>query len=277
MSQVVKEVSDVYNAWEGKELPTGWELVRLGDVLKEVVIRASDYKLNTEEIPILSLTKDRGLILQTERFDKRVATSDVSRYKVIEKGQLAYNPYVLWEGAVHALRDRDCGLVSPVYLTWQCTEADFLYLDYLLKTSQLINTYLRLCSGAVKRRRSINKTTFVNINIPLPPIHEQKAIAHILNTVQRAKEATEQVIQATKELKKSLMRFLFTYGPVPIEEAENVPLKETEIGMVPEDWQLVRLGDIAQLKNGVNFSKDQKGHGFLTVDVLNMYSDCCLT
>ena len=63
-------------------------------------------------------------------------------------------------------------------------------------------------------------------------------------------EATERVIQATRELKKSLMRHLFTYGPVPVDEAERVPLKETEVGLVPEHWKVVHLGEMATITMG---------------------------
>ncbi len=72
----------------------------------------------------------------------------------------------------------------------------------------------------------------------------------MLRTVQEAKEATERVIAALKELKKSLMRHLFTYGPVPVEEAERVPLRETELGPLPAHWQVVRLGEVATVDWG---------------------------
>ncbi len=86
--------------------------------------------------------------------------------------------------------------------------------------------------------------------IGIPGLEEQRAIAHVLRTVQRAKEATEKVIAATRQLKASLMRHLFTFGPVRVEEAERVALEETDIGSFPAHWSLFRFGDVVTTTSG---------------------------
>lgn len=59
-------------------------------------------------------------------------------------------------------------------------------------------------------------------------------------------EATERVIAAARELKRSLMKHLFTYGSVPIDQADQVVLKNSEIGEVPVEWEVVKLGVVTE-------------------------------
>lgn len=92
---------------------------------------------------------------------------------------------------------------------------------------------------------------------PCPPLPEQKTMAKILSSIQEARVKTETAIDATRELKISLMKHLFTYGPVPLQEADKVPLKETDVGVVPEDWGVVKLGEVCSSSAfGPRFSAD---------------------
>ncbi|HOG20261.1 MAG TPA: restriction endonuclease subunit S [Paludibacter sp.] len=108
--------------------------------------------------------------------------------------------------------------------------------------------------------------------IPLPPLAEQQKIAAVLSAVQEAKEKTEAVISATKAIKKSMMKHLFTYGPVSPEETETVLLKETEIGPVPEDWHVVRLGEVAEKVKQKDPRRDPI-HEFKYIDVSAISND----
>jgi type I restriction enzyme S subunit len=92
--------------------------------------------------------------------------------------------------------------------------------------------------------KGITRDCLEKIRLNLPPLSEQKAIAHALSTVQRAIDAQERIIQNTTELKKALMQKLFSEG------LRGEPQKETEIGLVPESWGVVPLAEIAQIERG---------------------------
>lgn len=109
----------------------------------------------------------------------------------------------------------------------------------------------------------IRKGDLIGFEVPVPPISEQAGIVTVLESVQHIKEACEQVIIATRQLKKSLLQYLFTYGPVPFDQADQVPLKETEIGLMPELWRFEGLGDHLELiRNGLTRMQNKDGVGF---------------
>ncbi|MCY4363292.1 MAG: restriction endonuclease subunit S [Gammaproteobacteria bacterium] len=91
---------------------------------------------------------------------------------------------------------------------------------------------------------TLDRNSFKTLPVLVPPLPEQKKIAHILSTVQRTIEAQERIIQVTTELKKALMHKLFTEG------LRNEPQKQTEIGPIPESWEVVPLGEIGQIERG---------------------------
>jgi type I restriction enzyme S subunit len=99
-------------------------------------------------------------------------------------------------------------------------------------------------SGASSTIAHLPAAQLQALEVPLPPLPEQKKIAHILSSVQRTIEAQERIIQITTELKRALMHKLFTEG------LRREPPKETEIGPMPQNWEVVELGKLAKVGNG---------------------------
>jgi type I restriction enzyme S subunit len=163
-----------------------------------------------------------------------------------------------YQKAVHRLRPRQ-GVVNPDFMAYHMMNA-FLVND-LYGEAGTTTTIAHL--PAVKLR---------TLPMPVPPLPEQHAIAHVLSTVQRARETTEAVIAATRELKRSLMRHLFTFGPVPVDQVDGVRMKETDIGTVPEHWEVVA---IRTLCNGIfdgphaTPTKTKSGPVFLSISSLD--------
>jgi type I restriction enzyme S subunit len=91
---------------------------------------------------------------------------------------------------------------------------------------------------------TLDRNVFRTLPIVIPPPCEQRKIAAVLRLVQRAIEQQERLIALTTELKKALLHKLFTEG------LRGEPQKQTEIGPVPESWEIVRLGEICTLGTG---------------------------
>jgi type I restriction enzyme S subunit len=131
-------------------------------------------------------------------------------------------------------------------------EYDINFLAYQLGVDSIQQYVAMNKRGATIK--GITRECLEQIRMKLPPLEEQKAISYILSTIQRAINAQERIIQTTTELKKALMQKLFSEG------LRGEPQKETEIGLVPESWEVVKLGEIAKVGNGSTPKRDNPAY-----------------
>lgn len=177
--------------------------MKIGDVLVEFKLSP----VENHEYEILTLTEKNGFIRQVDRFKKRLATEDISKYKVVERNTIAFNPYLLWAGAL-ALNDNfDGGIVSPLYPTFRVKEdVDAEYLLAVLLSPQMIQQFDQISYGSVPRKRRSSVKDFLNLQLPeLPSLGEQKRIAEILGGVSKAIQQVEGQLERTQELSLSVV------------------------------------------------------------------------
>jgi type I restriction enzyme, S subunit len=150
--------------------------------------------------------------------------------------------------------DREDGVFSFSNFTSTIRVRDKSKFDPRFVFYRLMELYQSGRTEDIQRRttgiRNLDFTAYKErARFPGIPLPEQKKIAHILSTVQRAIEAQERIIQTTTELKKALMHKLFTEG------LRNEPQKQTEIGPVPKSWEVVPLSDVCRFQSGGTPSK----------------------
>ena len=116
---------------------------------------------------------------------------------------------------------------------------DFLF--YALHLLPLWAEQQNLIDQAVKGV-TLNKKKLQRLLLPLPPLEEQKRIAGVLRLVDKIAEETKRIINIYEKAKKFALKHLLTRG------IGHTRFKQTEIGELPEEWEVVRLGDVATLE-----------------------------
>lgn len=116
------------------------------------------------------------------------------------------------------------------------------FVAYQLKTEQIQSIFESQKRGATIK--GITREDLENIPLLCPPFSEQGKIVRVLWLIQSAIETQEKIIQTTTELKKALMLKLFTEG------LKGEPQKETEIGLAPKSWEVVKVDDLGGIVTG---------------------------
>ena len=143
---------------------------------------------------------------------------------------------------------------------------DILFLFYVLKHAKFRNKIIASMIGTTGRQRA-SKESVERLEIPLPTTEEQKGIAKVLSDVDSAIELADRVIAKTERLKKGLMQQLLTQG------IGHTEYKETPIGKIPNDWNLVELRELAlDIQNGFASGKRDE-NGIAQIRMNNLTTD----
>lgn len=134
-------------------------------------------------------------------------------------------------------------------------KCDNAFLFYLVQDSRFIQS-ANVSTGTKMPRADWGYVS--GFPFPLPPVSEQKKIALILSTWDRAIEKTEQLIAQKQQLKKGLMQQLLT-GKMRFKEfVKSKKMKKTKLGMVPEDWEFKGLNEICStFKSGYGITSKE--------------------
>ena len=215
-------------------IPEHWQVVSLGDIatfFSGGTPRSSNKQYYMGEIPFIGsgdITKRKVNKYITEEALKN------SSAKLINKGDLLYALYGATSGAV-AISKID-GAINQAILCIRTNEnINFIYEFLMLNKQKIIRTFLQGGQG------NLSAKIIVHLKILLPPLAEQQKIANILTTWDNAITKQKQLITAKQKLKTALMQQLLT--------------GKTRFKQFSDAWQVVRLGDIFNLKKGNGLSK----------------------
>ena len=216
--------------------------------------------------PVLSMTMHDGIVLQSDRFKKSLASADQSDYKVVKYGQLVVG-FPIDEGVLYIQKATNEGIMSPAYNVWDVdtlkVEAD--YLELCLHSPQAMQYYCDKLRGSTARRRSIPTADLLALPIRLPTLEEQREKLEMMAKMNALIADRHQQLDLTDQLVKS--RFIEMFG-------------DTELN--PYSWEKSTLGTICDVRDGTHDSPQYYETGYPLVTSKNVtggkidMTDCSL-
>jgi type I restriction enzyme S subunit len=254
---------------EFENLPEGWKWVRLEEDV--ILITGSRPKGGAvdEGVPSLGgehITED-GRIIFTEQNAKYIPEIF---FKLMPKGKAEIDDILINKdgantGKVAILKAKfyPCIAINEhLFILRSKNLFEQKYLFYWLYSSFAQIEIKNRISGSAQP--GLSSSFIKNFFILTPPLPEQQKIAEILETIDNAIEKTDKIIEKYKRIKQGLMQDLLTKG---IDENGNIrdekthKFKDSPLGRIPEEWEVVRLGEVFKLKSGMKKPIDTSEFG----------------
>lgn len=134
------------------------------------------------------------------------------------------------------------------------------YLFHWLQAKPTRSRAIAFMGGSAGQQR-VRQDFFINYKIPAIEPTEQSRIAYVLDTIDEAIVKTEAVIAKLKQVRAGMLHDLLSYGldqngqlRDPIAHPEQ--FKDTPLGRIPRDWDVVKLGDAFSMQAGKFLSNE---------------------
>lgn len=212
---------------------------RLGDYIREVDVRNRDLKV----------TKLLGVSISKEFMPSIANTigTDMSSYKIVEPRQFAYGPVTSRNGdkvSIALYKDGEKAIVSQAYTIFEVTNKLELLPEYLMMWFRRpeFDRYARFKSHG-SAREIFSWEEMCDVELPIPPIDQQRKIVAEYNAIQQRIKLNEQLIVKLEETAQAIYRKMFVNG--------------IDKNNLPEGWRMGTLGEICEI-NTDNISSKEK-------------------
>ena len=227
-------------------LPKGWKVVKIGDVCQKPNYghTASATNQNTG-FKFLRITDIQNGLVNWESVPYCECNKAESQSYLLQSGDLLIARIGATTGKTYFIREYPPASVFASYLIRLRAKTDNLFPEFLSFYSQTESYWEQIdLNKGGRLKGGVNIPILQSLVINLPPLEEQRAIATTLRTIQTAKEARQKELTLERERKAALMDYLFTHG------TRNEPRKQTDLGEIPESWDISKLGDLGEINGG---------------------------
>ena len=143
-------------------IPEGWKVGTLGDITKNKSVKVKE----RNDVKVLSPITTGELVLSEEYFTKQVFSSSIAKYKIVNKGDFAYNPARVNIGSLGRNEFDFDGCVSPVYVVFSVLDGYENYFDLFRKTDFFKDSVVSLAIGGVRQSLSYDDLSLIETIIP---------------------------------------------------------------------------------------------------------------
>ena len=162
-----------------------------------------------KDLPVLSVSNKHGFVEQSEQFEDRIiASDDKSNYKIVSINDFAFNPARINVGSIARLKDKECGIVSPMYICFR-TSKNILpeYLELFFKTVTFSSEVVKRLEGSV--RLCLSYESLCEIVIPVISIKEQQSLVKMATAFYSKLDVEKSFLRSYQSQKQYLLSQMF--------------------------------------------------------------------